>query len=55
MWLEFRDESVRTEADVVALLDLPVLTQVPWVATEAADSNGNGKSRKRDRKETVEV
>jgi polysaccharide chain length determinant protein (PEP-CTERM system associated) len=55
MWLEFRDESVRTEADVVALLDPPVLTQVPWVATEAADSNGNGKSRKRDRKETVEV
>ena len=55
MWLEFRDESLRTEADVVALLDLPVLTQVPWVTTESPDSNANGKSRKHGKKETVEV
>lgn len=43
MWLEFRDQSIRTEADIVALLELPVLTQVPWVGAEA--NNGNGKSR----------
>jgi polysaccharide chain length determinant protein (PEP-CTERM system associated) len=52
MGLEFRDQSVRTEADVVALLELPVLTQVPWVGTETGANNGNGKSRK---KETVGV
>jgi capsular polysaccharide biosynthesis protein len=52
MWLEFRDTSVRNEADVVALLDLPVLTQVPWVGTEASNGNGTSKSRK---KETVGV
>ena len=52
MWLEFRDQSIRNEADVVALLDLPVLTQVPWVAAEASNGNGTGKSQK---KETVGV
>ncbi len=50
MWLEFRDQSIRTEADVMALLELPVLTQVPWVGAEI--KNGNGKSGK---KETVGV
>ena len=51
-WLEFRDQSIRTEADVLALLDLPVLTQVPWVGSEPNTNNGNGKPRK---KETVGV
>jgi capsular polysaccharide biosynthesis protein len=56
-WLEFRDKSVRTEADVIALLGLPVLTQVPWVGAETAASNGNEKSssRRGKEKETVEV
>ena len=34
---------------------LPVLSQVPWVTGESADQNGNGKIRKREKKETVEV
>jgi len=51
-WLEFRDQSIRNEADVLALLDLPVLTQVPWVGMEASNGNGTSKSRK---KETVGV
>jgi uncharacterized protein involved in exopolysaccharide biosynthesis len=57
MWLEFRDKSVRTEADVIALLGLPVLTQVPWVGAESANGNGSGKSRSggAKEKETVEV
>ena len=57
MWLEFRDKSVRTEADVIALLGLPVLTQVPWVGAEPANGNGSGKSRSggAKQKETVEV
>jgi polysaccharide chain length determinant protein (PEP-CTERM system associated) len=62
LWLELRDTSVRTESDVIAVLDLPVLSQVPWVGVEAAEKNGNGKpksgsqSRSGDeKKETVEV
>jgi polysaccharide chain length determinant protein (PEP-CTERM system associated) len=54
-WLEFRDQSIRNEADVVALLDLPVLTQIPWLKGEEPAANGNGKPRKREKKETVEV
>jgi uncharacterized protein involved in exopolysaccharide biosynthesis len=42
LWLEMRDKSVRTESDVIAALELPVLTQVPWVGAETANGNGNG-------------
>lgn len=62
MWLELRDQAVRTERDVLAVLELPVLSSVPWVGVEAADKNGKGKSRfgsgkpaEKDKKETVEV
>jgi polysaccharide chain length determinant protein (PEP-CTERM system associated) len=66
MWLEMRDQSVRTEGDVLAGLELPVLTQVPWVGVETADKNGNSKRKfgfgsksaaedKKDKQETVEV
>jgi len=55
LWLEFRDQSVRTEADVVALLDLPVLTQVPWVGTESANGNEKSRNVRAKQKETVEV
>jgi uncharacterized protein involved in exopolysaccharide biosynthesis len=54
-WLEFRDQCVRTEEDVIALMQLPVLSQVPWVTDESADQTGGGKLRKRQKKETVEV
>lgn len=54
LWLELRDKSVRSEADVIALLDLPVLTQVPWVGTEGSEVNGNRRSS-RSEKETVGV
>lgn len=54
MWLEFRDRVVRTEEDIVALLDLPVLTQLPWVGVEATSKNGKSGKRKAE-KETVEV
>jgi polysaccharide chain length determinant protein (PEP-CTERM system associated) len=39
LWLELRDNSIRTEADAEAALDLPLLVAVPWVGS---DSNGNG-------------
>jgi polysaccharide chain length determinant protein (PEP-CTERM system associated) len=42
MWLELRDQSIRTEADAEAALDLPMLAAVPWVGPSAAE-NGNRK------------
>jgi polysaccharide chain length determinant protein (PEP-CTERM system associated) len=42
LWLEFRDTSIRTQADAEAALELPMLVAVPWVV-ETALANGNGK------------
>jgi capsular polysaccharide biosynthesis protein len=60
LWLELRDQCVRTESDVLAALELPVLSQVPWVGVDDAEKNGNGKRKVKSRsgneqKETVEV
>ncbi len=66
MFLELRDQSVRTERDVLAILELPVLSQVPWVGVDASGKNGDGKRKfgfgskppsegNKDKKETVEV
>ena len=62
LWLEMRDTSLRTETDVLAALDLPVLSQVPWVGVEAETKDGNRKRKSRskpvsgeEQKETVEV
>ena len=44
-WLEFRDTSIRTEADAEAVLELPMLVAVPWIGTmksESSNGNGNG-------------
>jgi polysaccharide chain length determinant protein (PEP-CTERM system associated) len=59
--LELRDKSLRSETDVTAALDLPVLAQVPWVGNPPAGLNGNGKgtlgiqSRFGERADRVEV
>jgi polysaccharide chain length determinant protein (PEP-CTERM system associated) len=59
--LELRDKSLRSESDVIAALDLPVLSQVPWVGNAPLVLNGNGKgtlglkSRFSDRVDGVEV
>ena len=42
LWLELRDQSIRTEADAVAALELPMLVSVPWVGALGAE-NGNSK------------
>jgi hypothetical protein len=42
LWLELRDKSIRTQADVEAALELPMLVAVPWVVETVAE-NGNGK------------
>ena len=60
MWLEVRDKSIRTEQDVLAVLDLPMLASVPWVGIEAAQKNGRGhwygrKATDEEKKETVKV
>jgi len=47
LWLELRDKSIRTEADVEASLQMPVLVSLPWV-TEDLQSNGNGRFWNRD-------
>ncbi|MGO8796761.1 MAG: hypothetical protein ACLQLC_18205, partial [Candidatus Sulfotelmatobacter sp.] len=48
-WLEFRDKSIRTQADAEAALELPMLVAVPWVV-QTATSNGNGKGTLWNRK-----
>ena len=61
MWLELRDQSIRTEADAEAALDLPLLATVPWVGV-ALPENGDSKFKfwnrdksEEERKDTVGV
>jgi polysaccharide chain length determinant protein (PEP-CTERM system associated) len=42
MWMELRDQSIRTEADAEAALDLPLLVAIPWVGGEAAKNANQG-------------
>jgi len=59
MWLELRDKSIRTEEDVIAVLEMPMLVSVPWIAAEAAENKGENESHSesegKEKKETVEV
>ena len=41
LWLEYRDNAIRTAADAEAVLELPMLVAVPWVGASKAP-NGNG-------------
>ena len=43
LWLELRDQSIRTEADAEAALELPMLATVPWVGPPT--TNGDYKLR----------
>lgn len=43
MWLELRDTAMRTEQDVISVLELPVLSQVPWIGAQVTEKSGNGK------------
>jgi uncharacterized protein involved in exopolysaccharide biosynthesis len=41
LWLELRDNSIRTEADAEAALELPLLVAVPWIGVlEENETNG---------------
>lgn len=60
LWMELRDKSIRTEQDVLAAMELPMLVSLPWVNPDAAVRNGNGRFRIRSKpsegeKQTVEV
>jgi polysaccharide chain length determinant protein (PEP-CTERM system associated) len=60
IWLEFADKSIRTEEDVIAVLDLPVMVSIPWIGTDREDRKLHGKTNERlkplaEEKETVEV
>jgi polysaccharide chain length determinant protein (PEP-CTERM system associated) len=57
-WLEMRDKAIRTESDVTAVMELPMLVSVPWIGPAADHSEGRGrrsKSKAEEKKETVEV
>lgn len=41
IWLEMRDKAIRTEQDVLAVMELPTLVALPWVTQETGK---NGKS-----------
>jgi uncharacterized protein involved in exopolysaccharide biosynthesis len=60
IWLELRDQSIRTEADAEAALELPLLAAVPWVGVVATDDGNKLRFWDRNRgsdeqKDTVEV
>jgi polysaccharide chain length determinant protein (PEP-CTERM system associated) len=42
LWLELRDNSIRTQADAEAALQLPMLVALPWVGEGAEYGNGYG-------------
>lgn len=42
MWMELREQYIRTEADAEAAMGLPILVAVPWVL-QPETQNGNGK------------
>ncbi len=59
-WLEFTDNSIRTEEDAIAVLDLPVMVSIPWIGVNHEERQLHGKKTVPakpvvDEKETVEV
>ncbi len=59
LWLELRDNSIRTQADAEAAFELPMLVAVPWVIEGGELVNGNGNNgfwkRKKQANEAVKV
>lgn len=54
LWLELRDKAIRTEQDVIAILELPTLVSVPWIGAKPEAGN-NGKQSPEEKREKVEV
>lgn len=59
MWIEIRDKSIRTEQDVIAVMELPMLVAVPWLGPEKKNGHRGAPQAKppdaKEKKETVEV
>jgi polysaccharide chain length determinant protein (PEP-CTERM system associated) len=55
MWMEMRDKAIRTEQDVVAVLDLPLLVSLPWVDAEGNRSKKRTPPKVASKKEVFEV
>ena len=49
VWLELRDNAIRTEADAEAALELPMLVAMPWVGVPVAEQK-NGRFWNRSKK-----
>src|SRR6202521_1210363 len=47
IWLEFSDKSIRTEKNVAAIMDLPLLISVPWLGEDGEEAAANGNGRRR--------
>jgi capsular polysaccharide biosynthesis protein len=43
LWLEIRDNSIRTERDAEAVLELPTLIAIPWIGAAEPTQNGRFK------------
>ena len=48
--LELKDNSIRSERDAEAVLELPILVAIPWVGAAASESNGKFWHRKKEPK-----
>jgi polysaccharide chain length determinant protein (PEP-CTERM system associated) len=46
IWLELRDKSIRTAKDAAAVMDLPLLVSVPWVADDEEKESESGDGRR---------
>ena len=53
LWLELRDKAIRTEQDVVAVLEMPTLVAVPWIGAE--DDGQRNRRTPEEKREKVEV
>jgi hypothetical protein len=49
VWLELRDNAIRTEADAEAALELPMLVAMPWVGVPVVEHK-NGRFWHRSKK-----
>lgn len=55
LFLELQDNSIRTEADAEAVLELPLLVAIPWVGDPVAEKNGRFKFWNRNKNPEKEV
>lgn len=55
LWLELRDKSIRTEKDVEAVLNLPLLVSLPWLNGQPRNGKGQASYTATDKQESLKV